>query len=438
MDMPEVFHANEWVLALPVASPRRQIPRCQPRETVAESRVRRSTNPVKYVVVSQTLKPIPSSHAERKSIYTMFQPTMTRSNFRPITVFTPSDVGANNTNAQNLTVKEVVARLPEDLFQVTMFCDGDRPDPRVAARKNTRLVRSTRHGNALRLLGRCLFPPPDIYFFPRTGPLDRVFFDVRKRVGLRTSVITYIVMAMDEVTGRGMIGRSIREGDMVFGNSKYVTETIRLMFGVEASPIYDGVDRRYYFAPHERVENATPVVLYAGSFQPRKRVEIVIERAARLPGVQFRLAGRGETESRCRELVRQFGCRNVSFLGHLPSERLGEEMRKADIFFFPSILEGNPQVLLQASACGLPCVAMDLYRSDYVVNDETGFLARSDADLFESLDRLAGDAALRRSYSAAAVQHCYQFDWNHIARQWAAVFQQAVAKRQPRYHQHAS
>jgi glycosyltransferase involved in cell wall biosynthesis len=353
---------------------------------------------------------------------------------RPITIFTPSHAGADNTNAQNLTVKEIVARLPEDQFHVTMLCDGDAPDPRLSARRNTRLVPWTKRGNTLRLLRHCLFPPPDIYFFPRTGPLDRAFFELRKRTGLRTTVITYIVMAMNEMTGRGLIGRSVIEGDMVFGNSKHVVETIHQMFGVEARPIYDGIDRRYYFPSPERAANAVPVVLYAGSLQPRKRVELVIREAARLPGLQFRIAGKGETENDCRALVEQLGCGNVSFLGHLSSEKLGDEMRKADIFFFPSILEGNPQVLLQASACGLPCIAMDLYHSDYVVNGKTGFHVAADSDLSQRLDLLADDGVLRRSFGIAAVRHASQFDWNDIAQQWAAVFQEAVAKRQL-YHQ---
>jgi len=365
------------------------------------------------------------------------KPRMTRLKTRLITVFTPSDAAAGNTNAQNLTVKEIVARLPEDQFHVTLLCDG-KPDARLAARRNTRLVPWTNHGNTARLLCHCLFPPPDIYFFPRTGPLDRIFFDVRKRLRLRTSLVTYIVMAMNAVTGRGMIGRSIVEGNLVFGNSKHVVETIREMFGVEARPIYDGVDRRHYFSAEKRAENVKPVVLYAGSLQPRKRVELVIQQAARLPDLQFRLAGKGETEMHCRDLAQRLGCRNVFFLGHLSSGELGEEMRKADIFFFPSILEGNPQVLLQAGACGLPCVAMELYRSDYVIDGKTGFLARSDGELSEGLNRLAGDAALRQSFAAAAVQHTGQFVWDDIAGQWAGVFQRTVASHQPYLQRRAS
>jgi glycosyltransferase involved in cell wall biosynthesis len=352
---------------------------------------------------------------------------------RRITVFTPSYADAGNTNAQNLTVKEIVARLPEE-FQVTMLCERD-PDSRLVARKHTNLFRWSSHGNTLRLLRHCLLPSPDIYFFPRTGPLDRIFFNVKKRFRLRTSLIAYIVMAMNDETMTGLIARSIHEGDFVFGNSRHVSESILRISGVHAGTIYDGVDRRHYFPPAAKAEKKIATVFYAGSFQARKRVEILIEQAARLPHVNFRLAGRGETETHCRELAQQFRCSNVTFLGHLSSSSLGQEMRSADIFFFPSVMEGNPQVLLQASACGLPCIAMDSYHSDYVINGKTGFLARSDADLSESLNLLLRDPAMRRSFGAAAVQHSVQFDWDDIASQWAAVFRNAI-KQPHRCRQH--
>lgn len=358
---------------------------------------------------------------------------MTGSETRPIKVFTPSYADAANTNAQNLTVKEIVARLPEE-FHVTMLCDSD-PDPRLKARPNTRIFTCSRHGNTLRLLQPCLFPPPDIYFFPRTGPLDRVFFDLKRHLGLRTAIVTYIVTEMNNTTATGLTARSIAEGSVVFGNSRYVSETIREECGVRAGTIYDGVDRRYYFPSSVRKENKMATVLFAGSFRSYKRAEIVIHEAARLPHVHFRLAGKGEREQHCRELAQQLRCSNVTFLGHLSSASLGEEMRMADIFFFPSAVEGNPQVLLQASACGLPCVAVDRYRSDYVLNGKTGFLARSDAELSASLDRLLSDAELRRSFSTAAVEHTQRFNWDEIAGQWAAAFRRAVHQRDSRQRQ---
>ena|SRR5579863_3626449 len=55
--------------------------------------------------------------------------SMTKKNpTRPITIFTPSFADDDGTNAQDLTVKEIVARLPSDLFRVVMICSGN-PDP---------------------------------------------------------------------------------------------------------------------------------------------------------------------------------------------------------------------------------------------------------------------------------------------------------------------
>ena len=348
---------------------------------------------------------------------------------RPIKIFTPSCADESDSNAQNLTVKELVARLPPDRFHVTMILEGG-PDPRLAFRPNTSLIRWTKKGNTLRLIRHCMFSRPDIYFFPRCGPLDRAFFDFRKYCHPSTALVTYIVMAMDEDTSRGLIGRSIVEGDAVCANSHYVAETVKQRFNVSPDVLHDGVDARFYFArPHDK-SPAHLSVLYAGSFSPRKRVEQVIEQAARWPEVQFRLAGKGPTEDRCRQLCLQYGIHNVQFLGHLSSTELADEMRKADVFLFPSILEGHPQVLIQATACGLPVVAMNTYHPDCVIDGQTGFLAATDEELSQGLAVLLMNPEIRRRMAVAAARLAQKFDWDRIAGQWAKLFSQVVERRQ--------
>jgi glycosyltransferase involved in cell wall biosynthesis len=356
----------------------------------------------------------------------------TKAPTRPITIFTPSFADEDDTNAQNLTVKEIVTRLPPEQFRVIMISEG-KPDPRIAARQNTELLPYYKHGNMARLLIRCLASSPDVYFYPRTGPLDQVLFALRKTLRLRMAVVTHIVMVMNEATGNGAVARSIVEGDAVLANSDHVAETVRQRFGVQAGTIHNGIDRRFFFPSAVPLSTATEgplTVLYAGSFQPRKRVEFVIRQAARWPDVRFRLAGRGETETVCRALVEELKCRNVDFLGHRPPAELGEEMRRAHVFLFPSILEGHPQVLGQAAACGLPAAAMNLYRPDYVLQGETGFLAESDAELSQKLDLLLRDSALRQSMARAAARHSRKFDWDQISDLWIEVFRNVVAERQ--------
>jgi glycosyltransferase involved in cell wall biosynthesis len=349
-----------------------------------------------------------------------------------ITIFTPSFADESNTNAQNLTTKEVVARLSPDEFRVEMLYSAE-PDPRIARRPNTRLIRWQRHGNTVRLLAHCLFQRPSIYFFPREGSLEQGFLWMRRRLWLSTSLVTYVVGTQEKGPASSVLEDCIRQADAVVGNSLYCSETICQRYGVTASTIYDGISRQIFYPTpgrsQERLGSGPEVtVLYAGSFQERKRPHLVIREAARWPNVRFRMAGQGEEEAPCRALAQELGVRNVEFLGHFGQQALGEEMRRADIFLFPSVIEGHPQVLGQAAACGLPCVAMDVYRPDYVVSGVTGFLVRSEAELSEKLATLLTNLELRQSMSAAAVQHSLKFEWDAITEQWARLFC-SVARR---------
>ncbi len=349
-----------------------------------------------------------------------------------ITIFTPTFADEQNTNAQHLTVKEIVSRLPPDRFRVLLLGDGV-PDPRIAARPNTQIWPCYPHGNTAQWLYRLIRARVDLYFFPRVGPLDAVFLFLRRWLRLPVAVVTYIVMALDEIAIGSTMTSSICEAEEVVGNSQFVSRTVADRFGIQAATIHDGIRRDlFYPRPEFRLDARKLNVLYAGSFQARKRVELVIREAEKRPAVNFRLAGIGEEENKCRSLASKLDCRNVTFLGHLSQPDLAEEMRNADLFLFPSVLEGHPQVLGQAAACGLPAVAMQKYQPDYVVDGETGCLVKSESELSQRVGWLLGDPSLRLKMSAAAVRHASKFDWDEITRLWEGVFAEAIGRRRTR------
>ena len=344
-----------------------------------------------------------------------------------MTVFTPSFADDQNSNAQNLTVKEVVARLDPARYRVAMF-GSSAPDPRIVARPNTQILPWGKGWNTPRVLWHLFTQVPDVYFFPREGPLERVFLAARRRLALKTALVTYVVSGGIEKANRPLLFRAIRQGDITVGNSQYMTGIAQNLGGRNVQTIYDGIDRRYYHADSSRTQRSQ-IVLFAGSFRRYKRADLIIREAAKFPEWEFRLAGTGEEEGACRRQAEQSHLQNVRFLGHLNSPRLGEEMRQAQLLFHPSEIEGHPQVLGQASACGLPSIARTSYAPDYVVDGVTGLLAGSDDQLGEALARLIHDADVRRRMSAAAIAHAAKFEWDSVAQQWSGVFEKAILER---------
>ncbi|MDG1480011.1 MAG: glycosyltransferase [Myxococcota bacterium] len=96
--------------------------------------------------------------------------------------------------------------------------------------------------------------------------------------------------------------------------------------------------------------------LYAGRLAEEKGVEIVIEAARQLPTHPLRICGDGPIAA---DLRRQAaGMSHVSFLGHLPTDQLAGEIRRAAVIAVPSRwYENFPYAVLEAQAASRAVVA---------------------------------------------------------------------------------
>ena len=207
------------------------------------------------------------------------------------------------------------------------------------------------------------------------------------------------------------------------------TRTVVIPNGIELKRFEGGGDGRGFREKHQLYG---PVLLYTGRLAVNKRLDSVIKLMPDLlkefPDLTFVAVGEDHGMGKeWQELSARLGVeKHVRFLGHVSASDLVEAYRACDAYVLPSDYEAFGIVLLEAMACGKPCVATKVGGvSDIVADRKTGLLVPyGDAGALRSaILSLLGDSALRRELGAAARASVGErFDWDSVVSRTEAEY----------------
>lgn len=354
----------------------------------------------------------------------------------PIRILVDSFADAGLLNAQMGNAREIVCRLDPGRFHVSMFSVGE-PDPRIARRRNTRLIQLPQRRQTVKILSEFLLGTHEVLFYVKASPACRVYSNLRRRWRDRRATIGTVEGQSDGRNEPTITAESVRlweqtvlRCDQLYSNSSFVQRSLMREYGVRSEVVPTGVDARFYAPEWEREANPRLRVLFVGSLRSFKQPQFLLAAAKRFPGADFRIVGDGLMADELRRRIADEELGNVELAGTLGAEPLRREYQRADIFLFPSAWEGSPKVILEAAACGLPVIVRDNYEAETVVHGETGFQASSDEELMSSLELLLGNGELRRNLGRAGRLHSRRFDWDVITAQWQEIFERAVGNRE--------
>ena len=157
-------------------------------------------------------------------------------------------------------------------------------------------------------------------------------------------------------------------------------------------------------------EQSIPVVGWVGRLSPQKDPYVFLELAGRLleQGLTFRgvMIGAGALAARIEAMCRDKGLAGRVRLLGLRAD-VYHWMQAIDVLVMTSIIEGMPNVLMEAQFMGIPCVTTDAGGAGEVVEDGvTGFVvARGDIEaLVVRTRRLIEDPSLRQRFGRAGTE----------------------------------
>ena len=135
-----------------------------------------------------------------------------------------------------------------------------------------------------------------------------------------------------------------------------------------------------------------PLLVYTGRLDPVKRLDVLVRMLTAAPGCRLLLVGSGPDRARLESLAAEVGVRDrVRFAGAVPS--VEDHLRAADAFVTPSTAEGLSNALLEAMACGLPCLAAPASGVRSLLADGRGFVVEDERSWAPSVETVVAGAA---------------------------------------------
>lgn len=176
-------------------------------------------------------------------------------------------------------------------------------------------------------------------------------------------------------------------------------------------------------------------VICVGSISYNKGYDLLINAWRRIvsvyPDWSVYIYGKGNTDEFQKIISNQGLSEQIQFCG--PSNDIQTKYLDSSIFVLPSRSEGFGMVLIEAMACGLPCISFDCPCGprDIIKDGEDGFLVEKENidQLADAILKLIANKDLRMVMGKQARINVQRYEIGSIAEQWNILFDKLIQKK---------
>ena len=206
---------------------------------------------------------------------------------------------------------------------------------------------------------------------------------------------------------------------------------------IEKSPLMCKADGKIENRPiTDKTNKETFDVLWVGKMDFRKQLALALRSIAESSQSKVRLhiVGGGNAEP-YKKLASQLGIEDKCFWhGAVSHEEVQKLMQESDVFFFTSVAEGTPHVVLESIGNHLPVVCFDTCGQGDSVNESVGRKialsnpSQSALEFAQILNELESDRALLKQLSENCKQRQMELSWEVKAKKVVEEYERITQK----------
>ncbi|WP_010136841.1 glycosyltransferase [Ochrovirga pacifica] len=157
------------------------------------------------------------------------------------------------------------------------------------------------------------------------------------------------------------VNTAVEKASLVLAASSNSQRTFYKYFGIQ-TPLLN--ETGCYEQTHELLDKSTKNtldLLWVGKLDFRKQLSLAIQSVAKVANknVQLHIVGGGDDQL-YKSLAKELGVeKQCKFYGLIPHKEVQKMMQISDLFFFTSVAEGTPHVVLEAIGNNLPILCFD-------------------------------------------------------------------------------
>lgn len=175
-------------------------------------------------------------------------------------------------------------------------------------------------------------------------------------------------------------------------------------------------------------------LLWVGKLDFRKQLTLAIKSLAQLNNhkIKLHIVGSGDATIYQQLALSLNVASQCIWHGTVSHDKVQEMMRQSDVFFFTSVAEGTPHVVLEAISNNLPVVCFDICGQGDSINEKVGIKIplsnpqQSVHDFAEKINYLYQNKEVLQKLANNCKQRQEELSWDNKAKQMVALYKQAL------------